>query len=322
VITEPSKVFLRLTPVAIVLAIAYGVLGRDRVGAVLLLMVGLVALVAGLFVLRARDTVLEPSTEADADTELAGGEVPAVAGPAVLGGVAAALGAAAFVYGAPVAIAALLVGAFAGVWWTAADIADARGRAVNLLPVAIPVVVMFVIASIVFFMSRVLLAVNKDASTIIAMLVALLILLGCAAVASRPQLAPSRLVTLLAAAGVVLVASGLVAAAVGERKVEAHAGAQEVGPTAQVTAKALAFVEKTVKLPAGKPVVLRFKNDAAGIPHNVAIAPDDTFAQELFKGDIVVGPISVDYTFTAPAPGTYPFHCDVHPNMKGTVTVA
>jgi plastocyanin len=54
----------------------------------------------------------------------------------------------------------------------------------------------------------------------------------------------------------------------------------------------------------------------------VAIAADDTFQQELFKGDIVVGPISVDYTFTAPPAGTYPFHCDVHPNMKGTVTVA
>lgn len=314
-LTEPSKVFLRLTPVAIVLAIAYGVLGRDRVGAVLLLMVGLVALVAGLLVLRARDAAVESEEDAAAD-------VAAGPGPAVLGGVAAALGAAAFVYGAPVAVAAVLVGACAGVWWNAADIAEARGRAVNLLPVAIPVLVMFVIASIVFFMSRVLLAVNKDASTIIAMCVALLILLGCASVASRPQLAPARLVTLLAAAGVVLVASGLVAAAVGERKVEAHAGAEEAGPTAEVTAKALAFVETRVKLPAGKPVLLRFKNDAAGTPHNIAIATDETFQQDLFKGDIVVGPISVDYTFTAPPPGTYPFHCDVHPNMKGTVTVA
>ena len=317
-LTEPSKVFLRLTPVAIVLAIAYGALGRDRVGAVLLLMVGLVALVAGLLVLRARDAAVE--SEEDAAESAAA--VAAGPGPAVLGGVAAALGAAAFVYGAPVAIAAVLVGAAAGVWWTAADIAEARGRAVNLLPVAIPVLVMFVIASIVFFMSRVLLAVNKDASTVIAMFVALGILLGCAAVASRPQLAPSRLVTLLVAAGVLLVASGLVAAAVGERKIEAHAGAHEAGPTAEVTAKALAFLEKTVKLPAGKPVLLRFKNDAAGIPHNVAIGADDTFSQELFKGDIVVGPISVDYTFTAPPAGTYPFHCDVHPNMKGTVTVA
>ena len=317
-LTEPSKVFLRLTPVAIVLAIAYGVLGRDRVGAVLLLVVGLVALVGGLLVLRARDAAVE--SEEDAADSAA--PVAAGPGPAVLGGVAAALGAAALVYGAPAAAAAVLVAAFAGVWWTAADIAQARGRAVNLLPVAIPVLVLFVIASIVFFMSRVLLAVNKDASTIIAMCVALLILLGCASVASRPQLAPARLVMLLTAAGVVLVASGLVAAAVGERKVEARAGAEEAGPTAEVTAKALAFVETRVKLPAGKAVLLRFKNDAAGTPHNIAIATDETFQQELFKGDIVVGPISVDYAFTAPPAGTYPFHCDVHPNMKGTVTVA
>src|SRR5438309_827755 len=162
-LTEQSKVYLRLTPVAIVLAIAYGAVGRDRVGAVLLLAVGLVALLAGLLVLRGRDAAFEPSAlEAAEGVADEGARAAAGPGPAVLAGVAATLGVAAFVYGAPLAVAALLVSAFAGVWWTAADVADARGRPVNLLPVAIPVMVMFVIVSLVFFMSRVLLAVPEQ----------------------------------------------------------------------------------------------------------------------------------------------------------------
>jgi plastocyanin len=326
-LTEPSKVFLRLSPVAILLSIVYGAMGRDRVGVGLLLLVGIVALVAGLLVLWSRGPLEEPvANQADEADEIVEAEVAAVAGarvgPPALAALGATLGALAFVFGGPLAVAAVLVGVAATVWWVAADVGDARGRSVNLLPIATPVTVLFVIVSIVFFMSRVLLAVPKEASTTIALVVSTLILAVCALVAGAPQIAPSRLVAILATAGVVLVAAGLIAASVGERTMETHADAREVGPTAEVRAKGLAFFQKDLKLPAGQPVILRFKNDAAGIPHNVAIAPDDTFSTELFKGDVVVGPIIIDYQFTAPGPGTYAFHCDVHPNMKGTVTVA
>ena len=41
----------------------------------------------------------------------------------------------------------------------------------------------------------------------------------------------------------------------------------------------------------------------------------------LFKGEIVTGPVVVDYAVPALAAGTYPFVCTVHPNMIGTLTV-
>jgi plastocyanin len=42
----------------------------------------------------------------------------------------------------------------------------------------------------------------------------------------------------------------------------------------------------------------------------------------LFRGDLVTGPATKDYTFPAPPPGSYFFHCDVHPTqMHGTLVV-
>jgi plastocyanin len=35
----------------------------------------------------------------------------------------------------------------------------------------------------------------------------------------------------------------------------------------------------------------------------------------------MTGPTEEDYKFTTPAPGKLYFHCDVHPNMKGTINV-
>src|SRR5207247_3937142 len=41
----------------------------------------------------------------------------------------------------------------------------------------------------------------------------------------------------------------------------------------------------------------------------------------LFRGEIVTGPTAVDYRIPPLEPGTYYFHCDVHPTMSGTVVV-
>jgi len=75
--------------------------------------------------------------------------------------------------------------------------------------------------------------------------------------------------------------------------------------------------------PAGADVTLVFDNDDAGTQHNWSLYEDEAATKEIFEGDVITGVDSIDYTFTAPEePGTYHFHCDIHPNvMKGEFIV-
>src|SRR5204863_5634466 len=101
-----------------------------------------------------------------------------------------------------------------------------------------------------------------------------------------------------------------------------HSVAAESAGLVVIAANKLTFDKKLLKLPASKPVDLQFHNLDKGVPHNVALYANDTAQQAIFKGPVVVGPITADYKFTAPPAGTYYFHCDVHPNMAGAVTAA
>ena len=75
--------------------------------------------------------------------------------------------------------------------------------------------------------------------------------------------------------------------------------------------------------PAGATVVMTFVNDDTNMPHNFALYTNATALTTIFAGDLVTGPGTITYTFTAPpAPGTYFFRCDVHPElMTGTFVV-
>jgi plastocyanin len=54
----------------------------------------------------------------------------------------------------------------------------------------------------------------------------------------------------------------------------------------------------------------------SGIPHNFAVYNNQSATTVIFRGDVVTGPGTKTYTFTAPAtPGTYFFRCDVHPTQ-------
>jgi len=90
----------------------------------------------------------------------------------------------------------------------------------------------------------------------------------------------------------------------------------------QITAHNLAFDQRTVNAPAGKPFTLTFDNEAPGVPHNVSIYTNASATTALFKGALVTGPKTIDYHVGGLQPGSYFFRCDVHPTlMTGTFVV-
>jgi plastocyanin len=92
-------------------------------------------------------------------------------------------------------------------------------------------------------------------------------------------------------------------------------------PAADVTVKAsgTAFTTPDISGPAGKGFTLAFDNEDQGIPHNVNIKNPD--GSDAFKGEIFSGVATKIYQVPALPAGSYPFVCDVHPSMTGTLTV-
>jgi plastocyanin len=86
----------------------------------------------------------------------------------------------------------------------------------------------------------------------------------------------------------------------------------------QMSALNVQFEQQQVSAPAGTPFTIHFDNKDAGQPHNIDIK--DARGASVFKGAIVTGPTTTDYSVPALTAGTYTFVCDVHANMTGTLT--
>jgi plastocyanin len=84
-----------------------------------------------------------------------------------------------------------------------------------------------------------------------------------------------------------------------------------------VVAKDIAFSPTAITAPAGKAFTLVLDNQESA-PHNIAIS--DASGAVVFKGEIVTQK-QISYSVNALAAGSYPFKCEVHPNMTGTLTV-
>ena len=120
---------------------------------------------------------------------------------------------------------------------------------------------------------------------------------------------------LLALAAVLAACSG--ASAAPTTGTPAPAGSPvPAGGTATIVAKDITFTTPAIAVTAGTAFTIAFDNQE-GAPHNVAIS--DANGASVFKGEIVSGK-KVDYAVPALAAGTYTFICEVHPNMKGTIT--
>ena len=87
----------------------------------------------------------------------------------------------------------------------------------------------------------------------------------------------------------------------------------------QVSALGITFEQQALTAPAGTAFTVHFDNKDGSTQHNVEIR--DAQSMTMFKGDLVTGPIAVDYAVPALAAGAYTFNCSIHPNMTGTLTV-
>jgi mono/diheme cytochrome c family protein/plastocyanin len=99
----------------------------------------------------------------------------------------------------------------------------------------------------------------------------------------------------------------------------AGASGSAQGTTLNVTALNIAFQPTDLTAPANAPITIHFDNQDASTPHNVVIK--DASGNAIFTGDLVTGPAQTDYKVGPLAAGDYPFICQVHPNMTGTLKV-
>ena len=322
-----SRALMGISGAALVMGLVYAVAnGTDRIGVVLLLALTIAALVGALATVGNAVPDLAPVPDPDTPPERRAATTGAPAKGSAWP-LAAAVALALLAAGAAFGIAVLLVGVlcvlvatagwFAKVWsehptWTRPVRQRVSSRL--LVPVALPLGTFLLAAVIAVSTSRILLAVSKNASVLIALLMAVVILLACAWVASRPRLSSSVVIAMSVLAATSMVGAGIAGAVSGERKFHHH---EEHG-VVHVVAKDLKFDHDTLTVDAKHKVTMEFVNKDPDY-HNVAVyegeGPD---AKPIFNGAGFPGEKEEHYEFEAPPPGTYVFICDFHPTqMKG-----
>ncbi len=93
------------------------------------------------------------------------------------------------------------------------------------------------------------------------------------------------------------------------------------GTTVSITAQGTRFDKNCLAAPANQPFTLNYDNKDQ-LTHNIAILESHSATEALFKADVFRGPAVRTFNVTALRPGTYAFHCEVHPaQMSGTFVV-
>lgn len=305
---------------------------HERAGSTLLFAVAVAALVA--CVATAGGTVPDtappvppgaPAPERRATTTGApplGSGWPAFAALAVAGLACTAAAGGVVVWVGVVAVLVAAAGWFATAWrghasWTP-RVQD-RVRLRLLVPVALPAAMVALAATIAISVSRILLAVDKNASVAIALVVAVAILGACWFVSSKPRMPSSAILALAVVAVVAVAGAGISGVAAGEREFHPHEGH---GEELRITAHEIKFSTDSLTARAGEEVRMEFENEDVGVYHNVAVYEGEgTDAAPVFNGVGFPGSGKRTYQFEAPEAGSYVFVCDFHPNMKGTLVV-
>ena len=324
-----SRLFLALTMAGLGAGIAYQVAVDERSGTMLLLSLAVAAFIgcvatAGTSVPDQAPVVPPdaPAPERRATTTgspARGSGWPAAAALAVAVLAATAATGGLVVWVGVVAVVLATAGWFGKVWsedptWTPR--LHERVSLRLLVPVGLPVAMFLLAATIAISLSRILLAVSKNSSVVIALIAALAILGACSWVATRPRVTSSTVLALVAAAVVSVAGAGITGVAAGERPF--HPEHAEHEPV-ELRAEEVKFSTDKLTATADEEVTVEFENGDAGVYHNFALYEGDgPDAAPVFNGEGFPGVNHRTYTFKAPPPGAYVFVCDFHPNMKGT----
>ena len=326
-LTPTSKLFLPVSVASLFLAVVYRMLTGDLLGTVLFLTVSVVAFVLGVMLSSIRENeyapAMAPNAPPPAVRAVIVAPLPGGGGWPVIAGLSVAMMLLGLVLHSVITWAGVLLAMVAGAGWLARSASESTGRQISLLPLGLPVLGLATIASVMYFMSRILLAVSETASWVFALLVGVIIMVAASLAALRPQISGRTLATVLTVGSLLMVGGGAYAAAQGERHIEVHSEehAGEAG-LVQVKADNVAFASDTITLKADTEVEIRFDNNDRQVQHNITILGQDP-SKPVFRGALVTGVATVTYSFRSPPAGEYKFQCDIHPaQMKGTVKVA
>ncbi|MCJ7832243.1 MAG: cupredoxin domain-containing protein [Actinobacteria bacterium] len=189
-----------------------------------------------------------------------------------------------------------------------------------LLPILMPVGILGVILLVTVGFSRILLSLNAEAATTLALLAAGVVM-GVAAVgATRRQMKGSSVFAAVAAiAGAVLFFGGVILALAGGPGEEAAVG----GPAVEVniTAKNSLFVETNITVPVETALAVNLDNQDASVQHNVEVFDGpDANAPVIIDGEVITGPAKITYEVPPLVEGDYYFICKIHPTtMTGNI---
>ena len=193
-----------------------------------------------------------------------------------------------------------------------------------LVPAMIPLGAFAFIGALVFGFSRILLAIPKDGSVIVGILMAGCVLFAAGAVAKGGKVKMPQRFALISFAMLLLVGGVATGLSIGTRPFEGHL---EVAAT--ITAQNIKFDKAELNdIPANKPFIIEFDNKDS-VPHNVAIydknpttATPAAPARTFFKPPLTPGPRVIEFEVTKPIPaGVWYFQCDAHPTMHGIARV-
>ena len=93
------------------------------------------------------------------------------------------------------------------------------------------------------------------------------------------------------------------------------------GTTLSITASGTKFDKDCLAAPANQAFTINYDNKDQ-LPHSLAILESHSATEAMFKADVFRGPAVKTLNVNPLRPGTYAFHCEVHPGqMSGTFIV-